>query len=278
MTRYSTLTLITNALTGHRRWAQAWRTPEPKRRPYEVVIVGAGGHGLATAYYLARKHGIHNTAVLERGWLGGGNTGRNTQVVRSNYFWPESAAFYERSLQLYEGLSAELDFNVMLSQRGILTLAHSEHELDGLRRWVNAIKINRVDSELLSPAEIKRLVPLINLDARYPVRGGFLQPRGGIARHDAVAWGYARAADALGVDIIQRCEVSDFVRDGNRICGVVTAGGNILAGRVVLAVAGHTSVLAAKLGMRLPITSMALQAMVSEPITSMRASPIAAKS
>ncbi len=266
MKRYSTLTLIANALTGHRRWAKVWRSAEPKHRPYDVVIIGAGGHGLATAYYLASKHGIRNTAVLEKGWLGGGNTGRNTQVVRSNYFWPESAAFYERSLQLYEGLSAELDFNVMLSQRGILNLAHSEHELEAVRRWANANKINRIDSDLLSPAEIKRLVPLINLDSRYPVHGGFRQPRAGIARHDAVAWGYARAANALGVDIIQRCEVSDFLRDGNRVSGVVTTRGNILAGRVVLAVAGHTSVLAAKLGLRLPITSMALQAMVSEPI------------
>ena len=265
MSGYSFWSLAVNAASGHRRWPKAWRSPEP-RKAYDVVIVGAGGHGLATAYYLAKKHGIRNVAVLEKGWLGGGNSGRNTQVVRSNYFWPESASFYEHSLRLYEGLSADLDFNVMLSQRGILTLAHSEHELESLRRWANAILVNRIDSELMTPAEIKKLVPLINLDARLPVVGGFIQRRGGIARHDAVVWGFARGADALGVDIVQQCEVLDLRTQGGRVVGVETSRGPIDAGRVVLSVAGHSSVLAAKVGLRLPINSMALQAMVSEPI------------
>ena len=265
MSHYSIFSLLANALSGHRRWPKAWRTPE-LRPAYDVVIVGAGGHGLATAYYLAKKHGIRNVAVLDKGWLGGGNTGRNTQVTRSNYFWPESAAFYDHSLKLYEGLSQALDFNVMLSQRGIITLAHSHHELEGQRRWANAIQVNGIDSEVLTAAQIQDLVPLINLEARLPIVGGFIQRRGGISRHDAVAWGFARAADSLGVDIIQQCELTGIHRDGNRIVGVATTQGSIATQKLVLAVAGHSSVLAAMVGLRLPITSMALQAMVSEPI------------
>jgi sarcosine oxidase subunit beta len=265
MHHYSFFSLLSGALGRHRRWSPAWRSPTP-RKAYDVVIVGAGGHGLATAYYLAKKHGIRNVAVLEKGWLGGGNTGRNTQVTRSNYFWPESAAFYEHSLKLYEGLSHDLNFNVMLSQRGILTLAHSHHELESLRRWANAIQVNDIDSELMTPEEIKKLVPLMNMEARFAVHGGFIQRRGGISRHDAVAWGYARGANALGVDIIQQCEVTGFCRQGERVVGVETSQGTIAAGSVVLSVAGHSTVLAGKLGLRLPINSMALQAMVSEPI------------
>ena len=265
MRGYSFFNLVRHALTGHRHWPQAWRDPEP-RKSYDVVIVGAGGHGLATAYYLAKNHGIRNVAVLEKGYLGGGNSGRNTQVTRSNYFYPQSAAFYDRSLKLYEGLSKALNFNVMLSQRGIVSIAHSEHELEANRRWANAIRMNGIDSEILSPKELKKLIPILNMDSRYPVVGGFIQRRGGISRHDAVVWGYARAADALGVDIIQQCEVSGFELQGNQVSSVQTSRGDIGAGRLALCVAGHSSVLPEKLGVKLPITSMALQAMVSEPI------------
>ena len=265
MKGYSTFSLIGNALRGHRLWKPIWRTPE-LRKSYDIVIIGAGGHGLATAYYLAKKHGVRNIAVLEKGYIGGGNTGRNTQITRSNYYWPQSAAFFNHSLKLYERLGRELNFNVMLSQRGILTLAHSHHELDGIRRWANAIKINDVDAEVLSPAEVKKLVPLIDLDCRFPVHGGFIQRRGGISRHDAVAWSYARAASALGVDIIQQCEVTGFNIQSGRVTGVNTTRGTIGADKVSIAVAGHTSHLAKMAGFRVPVTSMQLQAMVSEPI------------
>jgi len=265
MKGYSAFALIRNAVSDHRHWKPLWRSPEIKKS-YDVVIIGAGGHGLATAYYLARKHGVRNIAVLEKGYIGGGNTGRNTQVTRSNYYWPQSAAFFDHSLKLYEHLGHELNFNVMMSQRGVLTLAHSHHELEGLRRWANAIRISDIDSELMTPAQIKKLVPLINLDARFPVCGGFIQRRGGISRHDAVAWSYARAASALGVDIVQQCEVTDIDIANGAVTGVKTIQGNIHAERVGIAVAGHTSVLAAKAGFRVPITSMGLQAMVSEPI------------
>ena len=262
---YSFASLLRHALTGHRNWPAAWRSP-PARKHYEVVIIGAGGHGLATAYYLAKKHGISDVAVLDKGWLGGGNSGRNTQVTRSNYFWPQSAAFYDHALKLYEGLGQELNFNVMLSQRGVLNLAHSDHELEGLRRWTNAIKINGVDSEMITAEEIRKLIPLLNLDARFPVLGGFIQHRGGISRHDAVVWGYARAANALGVDIIQQCEVTGIDIGNGKVAGVQTTEGSISADRVCINVAGHTSVLAGMAGFPVPITSMALQAMVSEPI------------
>ncbi len=204
--------------------------------------------------------------MLDKGWLGGGNTGRNTQITRSNYFWPQSAAFFDHSLKLYERLSRELNFNVMLSQRGILVLAHSLHELEGIRRWANAIKINAIDAEVLTPFEVKKLVPLVDLDCRFPVHGGFIQRRGGISRHDAVAWGYARAASALGVDIIQKCEVTGFNIQSGRVRGVNTTRGTIGADRISIAVAGHTSHLAKMAGFRVPVTSMQLQAMVSEPI------------
>jgi len=262
---YSFLSLAKNAITGHKSWPAVWRTPDIKKS-YDVVIIGAGGQGLATAYYLAKAHGITNVAVIEKGYLGGGNSGRNTQVTRSNYFWPQSAAFFDRSLQLYEQLGKELNFNIMLSQRGVLNLACSHHELEGMRRWANAIQINGVDSEILSPQDIKRIVPLINLDTRYPIHGGFIQWRGGTSRHDAVVWGYARAASALGVDIIQQCEVTGFDIAGGRVAGVQTNRGAVAADKVCIAVAGHTSVLAEKAGFRVPISSQALQAMVSEPV------------
>ena len=265
MLNYSFFNLLRQSISGHKGWEKTWQSPRLKKN-YDVIIIGAGGHGLATAYYLAAKHGINNVAVIEKGWLGGGNSGRNTQVVRSNYFWPQSADFYEHSLNLYERLSGELNFNIMLSQRGILNLAHSHHELESQRRWVNSIQINGIDSEFMNPQEIKKLVPLINLQGRFPVHGGFIQKRGGIARHDAVVWAYARAASRLGVDIIQETEVTDFKITEGRITGVKTSQGQVSADRVCISVAGHTSVLARKAGFRLPITSMALQAMVSEPI------------
>ena len=265
MKGYSFLSLAQQALGGHKGWPPAWRSPEPKKN-YDVLIIGAGGHGLATAYYLAKKHSVKNIAVLDKGWLGGGNTGRNTQITRSNYFWPQSAAFFDHSLKLYERLSQELNFNVMLSQRGILVLAHSLHELEGIRRWANAIKINDIDAEVLTPIEVKKLVPLVDLDCRFPVHGGFIQRRGGISRHDAVAWGYARAASALGVDIIQQCEVTGFNIQSGRVTGVETSRGTIGADKISFAVAGHTSDLAKMAGFRVPVSSMQLQAMVSEPI------------
>ncbi len=265
--RFSALTLARNALSRHRRWPPLWRSPAPQPH-YDVIIIGGGGHGLATAYYLAKEHGIRSVAVLEKGWLGGGNTGRNTTVVRSNYFYPQSARFYDFSLRLYERLSRELDFNVMLSQRGMLNIAHSPHQLELLTRWVNALQLNGVDGELLTESEVRSWLPQLNrgVRARYPVLGGLLQRRGGIARHDAVAWGYARAADSLGVDIIQNCEVLGFVRAGSRVIGVETSRGRIQAPRIGLAVAGHSGVLAARAGFRLPITSYALQACVTEPL------------
>ena len=233
-----------------------------------MIIIGGGGHGLATAYYLAKNHGITRVAVLERGWIGGGNTGRNTTIVRSNYLYPESARLYDFSLRLYQGLSRELNFNIMLSQRGLILLAHSRHDLDSMARWANAMRMNGIAADLLTVAQIGQLAPALDLSpaARLPVLGGFFQRRAGTARHDAVAWGYARAAQALGVDIIQNCEVSEFVQEGGRVAGVKTSQGLIRAERVGIAAAGHSSVLAKLAGFRLPVTSYALQAMVSEPI------------
>jgi sarcosine oxidase subunit beta len=264
---YSIFSLVRNALSHHQDWQEAWRSPDP-RPDYDVVIIGGGGHGLATAYYLAKEHGITNVAVLEKGWLGGGNTGRNTTVVRSNYLWDESAHLYEFSLKLWEGLSQDLNYNVMFSQRGLVSLAHSQHEMQALRRRVYAIKLNGIDSEFLTPAQLKEWCPIIHVgrDARYPILGASLQRRGGVARHDAVAWGFARAADARGVDIIQNCEVTGLRVENGRVAGVETTRGAIGAKKVAIAVAGHSSVLCAMAGFRLPISSHVLQAMVSEPI------------
>jgi sarcosine oxidase, subunit beta len=265
MQRYSLLNVIGHALRGNARWRPAWRDAEPQSG-YDVIIIGGGGHGLATAYYLAKKHGVRRIAVLEKGWIGGGNSGRNTQVSRSNYFYPVSSAFYDHSLKLYESLGGELNFNVMLSQRGCISLAHSEHDLEHNRRWANAILMNKVDSEMLTPAQIQRILPVINLHSRYPLMGGFVQRRAGLSRHDAVVWGYARGANDLGVDIIQNCEVTGFDTTGGRVRAVETSRGRITVDRVVMSVAGHSSQLAKLVGLRLPITTMALQAMVTEPV------------
>ena len=265
--RYSAFRLLGEALRGHRGWRPAWRRAAPKPR-YDVVIIGGGGHGLATAYYLAKDHGLRRVAVLEKGWLGGGNTGRNTTVIRSNYFYPESCALYDLSLRLYEGLARELNFNVMFSQRGMMMLAHGEAEMEMAARQVNAMRLNGVDSELLGRAAVRKLAPVLDFSAkaRFAIHGATFQARGGTARHDAVAWGYARAASALGVDIIEQCEVTGFIREAGRVVGVVTSRGEIRAGRVGAAVAGHSSHLAAMAGLELPITSYALQAFVSEPL------------
>ena len=265
--KYSIFSLAKNSLSYHLNWKKAWRTPEPKKS-YDAIIIGGGGHGLATAYYLASIHGLKNIAILEKGWLGGGNTGRNTTIIRSNYLWDESASIYEHALKLWENLSSELNFNVMFSQRGVLTISHSEHELKEMSRRVHAIRLNGIDSEILSPKEIKKFIPIINTDQsiRYPIMGGFLQKRGGTARHDAVAWGYARAADSLGVDIIQNCEVTGILRDQNKIKGVDTTKGYISTKKLGVVVAGHSSILAEMAGLRLPIQSRPLQALVSEPI------------
>ena len=265
--KYSIFSLIRNAMNYHPGWQRVWRSPDPKPS-YDAIIIGGGGHGLATAYYLAKEHGITNVAVLEKGWIGGGNTGRNTTIIRSNYLWDESARMYEKSLKLYEGLSQDLNYNIMLSQRGVLNLAHNLHDLREISRRVNAIRLNGIDSEMLSTEQVAAMVPILDCskNARYPILGASLQRRGGVARHDGVAWGFARAADARGVDIIQNCEVTGILRDGDMVTGVETTRGIINSKKIGIVTAGHTSVVAAMAGVRLPIESHPLQAMVSEPI------------
>jgi len=264
---YSAWSLLRGALAGHRNWSPAWAPCEPKSR-YDAVIVGGGGHGLAAAYYLAKNHKVSNVAVLERGWIGGGNTGRNTTIVRSNYLYPESARLYDFSLKLYEGLARDINYNIMLSQRGLVLLAHSRHDLDAMARWANAMRMNGIDAEMLTRDQVAALAPALDLSptARLPIVGGFTQRRGGTARHDAVAWGYARAASRLGVDIVQNCEVRGFVFESGRAVGLETSLGTIRTERIGIAAAGHSSVLAKLAGFSLPVTSYALQALVSEPI------------
>ena len=270
MSRYSALAIARNALSGHQNWQRAWRSPEP-RSTYDAIIVGGGGHGLATAYYLAANHGLSRVAVLEKGVIGQGNVGRNTTIVRSDYMIGGNTAFFEHSLKLWEGLSHTLNFNVMFSPRGKVTLAHDAGGYDGLARRGNIMKLNGIEAELLDRGEVQKLLPYLDYssEARFPIYGGMLQQRAGTARHDAVAWGYARAADTLGVDIIENCEVTGFLRDGGKIEGVETSRGTLLSPKVGIAVAGHTSQVAALAGLRLPIESHVLQAFVSEPIKPM---------
>ncbi len=267
MKEYSVFSLLRNALSHNRRWREAWRSPEPKRE-YDAIIVGGGGHGLATAYYLAREHGLQNVAVLEKGWIGGGNTGRNTTIVRSNYLWTEASLLYEKSLQLWEGLSQDLNYNVMFSQRGVYNLGHTLQDMRDIERRVGANRLNGIDAEVVTAAQIKKAVPLINTspDARYPILGASLQRRAGVARHDAVAWGFARAADTLGVDIIEQCEVTGINRVSGAITGVETSRGTINTKKLGVVVAGNATVLADMAGLRLPIESHPLQALVSEPL------------
>ena len=264
--KYSVLSLIKNTLSGHRNWAPAWREPDPKP-DYDVVIIGGGGHGLATAYYLAQQHGITNVAVLEKSWLGSGNVGRNTTIIRSNYQLPGNEPFYEWSMKLWENLEQDFNFNAMVSQRGVINLFHSDPQRGAFARRGNAMRMHGVDAELLTREQLRALVPFLDYDnARFPIMGALMQPRGGTVRHDAVAWGFARGADARGVDILQNCEVTGFKIDAGKIIGVETSRGFICAKKVAMVAAGHAGQVAAMAGMTLPIESHVLQAFVSESI------------
>ena len=267
MQRYNLVSLIREGLRGHTGWRPAWRFAEPKPR-YDAVIIGGGGHGLATAYYLAKEHGLTDIAVIEKGWIGGGNSGRNTTIIRSNYLFDESAAIYDRALQLWKRLGRELDFNIMMSHRGVLNLAHDEGEMRQLKRRVEANRLNGVDAEWLEPEDVKEFCPPLSIapTLRYPVLGATVQRSGGVNRHDAVVWGFARAADAMGVDIIQQCEVTGIHVEEGAVAGLETTLGKIRTPKIASVTAGHTSVIANMAGLKLPIESHPLQAMVSEPI------------
>ncbi|MEM8655986.1 MAG: sarcosine oxidase subunit beta family protein [Pseudomonadota bacterium] len=266
MKRYSAFAIAREAARYHTGWERAWRAPEPKKK-YDVIIVGAGGHGLATAYYLGKNFGITNVAILEKGWLGGGNTGRNTTIIRSNYLQDASAAIYEKARSLYETMSQDLNYNVMFSPRGVIMLAQTHHEVRGYQRTAHANALQGVKTEFIGPEKVKELVPIIHLDGpRYPVLGGLWQARGGTARHDAVAWGYARACSDMGMDVIQKCDVTGIRREGDKVVGVDTSKGAIDCDKLGVVVAGHSGHLADMAGFRLPIESVALQALVSEPI------------
>src|SRR5437868_6191362 len=264
--KYSVFSLLREAFRGHVGWTPAWRKAEPKAE-YDVVIVGGGGHGLATAFYLAKEHGLTNVAVLEKGWLGSGNVGRNTTIIRSNYLLPGNIPFYEHAMKLWEGLEQDLNYNAMVSQRGVLNLYHSDQQRDAYARRGNAMRLHGVDAELLDRARVHAMLPFLDYDnARFPIQGGLLQRRGGTARHDAVVWGFARGADRRGVDIIENCEVTGITIANGRATGVETTRGPIRAGKIGLAVAGNTSRVAAMAGLRLPIESHVLQAFVTEGI------------
>ncbi|WP_312796921.1 sarcosine oxidase subunit beta family protein [Tianweitania sp.] len=262
--RYSAFSVFRNALDKHRGWSSAWRFPEPKPH-YDIIIVGGGGHGLATAHYLAKEHGITNVAVLEKGYIGSGNVGRNTTIIRSNYLLPGNNPFYELSLKLWEGLEQDLNYNAMVSQRGVLNLYHSDAQQAAYTRRGNGMRLHGVDAEMLDRAQLKTMLPFMDFDnARFPIHGGLIQRRGGTVRHDAVAWGYARAADARGVDVIQNCEVTGIQRENGRVVGVETSKGFIGCNKLGLAAAGNSSRVAEMAGLKLPIESHVLQAFVSE--------------
>ena len=266
MKKYSVFAVAREAMRHHTGWDRAWRDAKPKAK-YDVIIIGAGGHGLATAYYLGKNFGITNVAILEKGWLGGGNTGRNTTIIRSNYLQDPSAAIYEKSRSLYETMSQDLNYNVMFSPRGVIMLAQTEHEVRGYKRTAHANALQGVPTEWITPARVKELCPIMNIDGpRYPVLGGLWQARGGTARHDAVAWGYARACSDMGMDVIQQCEATGIQKSGGKVTGVSTTKGDIACAKLGMVVAGHSGHLADMAGFRLPIESVALQALVSEPI------------